>query len=281
MFWNKFFFQADEDVDFKKFQRVFYCAHLVAAYMIGVPWRFVDRYSELLYSPNILFGILDVRKQSELFFDVMSAIFFFSLALSAFGVFSKVSRSVAAIASVYYYGMKYNYSDLLLVDGHLTVSLFVVAAANFGGMKVNQVWPVKLMRLYFVLIFFSAGLLKLRINMGDWLFENAVGRALLMSQASFVYKFRNLPGLYPLFQDVRQLILESNFVGRLLSISTLFVELASPLALWKKAKNTVVGLLMFFLVGVFCLMSHGFIFSMLPLAVSFVSFRKRGTLSLR
>ncbi len=280
MFWNKYFFQYDESFDFKKFQRVFYFAHLLAAYMIGVPWRIIDRYSELLYSPNILFGIFDVRKQSEFFFDVMGAIFILSLTLSAFGVFSKFSRSVAAIASIYYYGMKYNYSDLVRVDGHLTVSLFVVAAASFGELKANQVWPVKLIRLYFVLIFFSAGLLKLRINMGDWIFENAVGRALLMSEPSFVYKFKNWPGLFPLFQDMRQLILENEFVGRFISISTLFVELASPLALWKKTKNIAVGSLMLFLIGVFCLMSHLFIFSMLPLAVAFASFRKRGALSL-
>ncbi len=278
MYWNNYFFNNRESIDFVKFERFFYLAHILAAFIIGVPWKFVERHSELLYSPNILFGILGVRKYNEFFFDAASGVFICCLILSAIGIFSKVAKITAAIVSIYFYGMKYNYSDLLQIDGHLTVSLFIVAAANFGQVRSHQEWAVRLLRLYFVFIFFSAGLLKLRLNVSDWLMENAVGRALIMSESSFVYKFRSLPVWFPFFEKIRRLIMENELIGRFLSITTVLLELSAPLALTQKGKTIVFGILMSFLAGVFCLMGHGFVFSMLPLAISFVDFKERGTI---
>jgi hypothetical protein len=100
----------------------------------------------------------------------------------------------------------------------------------------EYIWPLYLLRFLFTWIFFSAGIYKLRTEGFSWVsndhitpFIRAKDRFDVLQQGDF------------LSQHLRFFFLNHAFAGRFASAIALFLEVTSPVALWKPARPFILG----------------------------------------
>lgn len=226
------------------FCRVLFFAYLLrlAPEVVSTAWSTV---TPALWLPVHLFAVLHLAPASPGLLALLDALWIGALALACIGCLTRVSTAAAAVLGVYLLGLPQCFGKVDHWSGLLVLVMLVLAASRCGDafsvdawlerrrtLRSERAprqrlpsgeyrWPIQLVRLLMVLVFFAAGVAKLRFSRAVW-FEPGNMAAILI-QPHYALD-RSLPslGLW---------IASSPVATAMIAAMTVVAETAAPLAL--------------------------------------------------
>jgi hypothetical protein len=214
------------------------------------------------------------------------------LGLSAIGFMTPVSTAAAFALSFYGFGFMQNFGYFHHADAPFVIALLIFATSPAGAdysvdrflsgkikwwpFARNPVvpkdcgWTFQLIRVLWVHVFFSAGLLKVILKGGEWLENNML----------WIFLFRNEPIYKEMTQSThlvsepfRNFLILNPFVTQVLNWITIVIEFAMPLVLFsRRAVSILVPCGIFMMLGIYLSMGHQFLPRMLPLSLAWLPY---------
>jgi hypothetical protein len=191
-----------------------------------------------------------------------------SLALSFLGLFTRGSTLVAFVLGFYLLGLPHNFGKTNHYDAILILTLLAMAVARCADAwsldrlvvmrrhrpaaavraSAEYTWPVRLVWVLMALVFFSAGVSKLRESGFDWFLSDNMHYVLLRHH----YSHFALTGLAPVFAQYATLT-------KLVAAGSLILELCAPLALIsRRLRAVIVPSLLLMQTGIWALLGVAF-----------------------
>lgn len=150
------------------------------------PWTQV---SPAFWMPVSVFRFLDGPPRDALWMGILQAVWKVSLLASAAGVLTRFSTFVSAALAVYLLGLPQNFGKIDHMDGIVVILLGILFVSRCGdavslddflsrkahGAKPREAgnleyrWPIVLGQILFTLVFFAAGIAKLRVSGLAWM----------------------------------------------------------------------------------------------------------------
>ena len=198
-----------------------------------------------LWLPTHLFKALRLVPVSPGVLGVLDLLWIGSLLLACLGLFSRASTGAALLLGVYLLGLPQCFGKVDHWSGLLVLVMLVLALARCGdalsidswlasrrvrrsGGSVPQPlwsgeyrWPIQMVRLSMVLVFFAAGVAKLRFGRGAW-FDSANMAAILIQPHYAIDRALPALGLS---------LASSPLATGVLGAASVLAEAAAPLAL--------------------------------------------------
>jgi hypothetical protein len=216
--------------------------------------------SESFWTPISFFGVLAVPSSGWL--ALLAGVWRISLVLSCLGLFTRLSTVFSFVLGLYLLGLSYNFGALFHTRGLLVIVLGIVALSRCGdGFSIDNMirtrrgggsstwgsrasgeytWPVRAVWLMFALVFFAAGLSKLRHSGLEWIFSDNMSTILIWA----AYSHFPLVSLGP---DLAQY----GWLTRLMAATTVLFEIGYPLALFsRRARWVIVPVVFLMLVNI-------------------------------
>ena len=231
-------------------------------------WADVDT---IFLKPIWLFSLLHLPVLSENHIVIIQLVWKAALGLSCIGLFTRLSTFTSFVLGIYLLGLphnfgKTNHSDAILVfilgimalshcgDG-LSVDRWLSRLRQKGGQALNHpkisgeyTWPVRVVWLLMALIFFGAGVSKIRHSGLEWIMSDNLSILLIQSnaQGSSLVSW----GTY---------IAQISWLSRMISAGTLVFEVGFPLALFSRRARWIIAPVTFLIqIGIRILMGIDF-----------------------
>lgn len=231
--------------------------------------------SDVFWTPIPLFEILHIPVLSSSLLVVVQNIWKLSLALSCLGLFTRASTVSSFILGLYLLGLPQNFGETHHYDALVVIVFGIMALSRCGDacsidrlirkarrggdspiqrpqMSGEYTWPVRAVWLMLALIFFGAGVSKLRHSGLEWIFSDNM--ALLLIHP-YYYTTTNDPlASWGLF------LAQYKWLYRPMAAATIVLEVSYPLALISRRARWVIVPGVFFLqAGIRVLMGPSFI----------------------
>ena len=225
--------------------------------------------SESFWMPVGIFKVLHLSALSGGLLVAMETIWKISLALSCIGIFTRPSTISSFIFGAYLLGLPHNFGKIHHTDALVVIVLGIMAVSRCGdaysidqlmrrGHQVSSserlrasgeyTWPVRAVWVTFALIFFAAGVSKLRHSGLEWIFSDNM--AILLT--------RSVDDGHPLLPWGVYLV-QYSWLPQLLAAGTVALEISYPLALFsRKARWVIVPSVFFMQVGIWVFMGPPF-----------------------
>ena len=213
-----------------------------------------------------------------------------SVILSAVGLLTRLATLTAFVFGLYVLGLQFNYGYLHWAHAIVPIVMGILALAPCGDAlsldalirrvvagKAAQAggqyrWPMQLVRLIFVMVFWAAGLAKLRHAGLAWITSDTLRNYFLENQ--YVFRSEGATAWGHLLAD--WLIVRPGLC-RVLAVVVLAVELSAPAALFSsRARQWLIPLLFLFQVGNALLLYQDFFFAYLGLYLFWVLWSGNG-----
>lgn len=270
--WGIFWFEPASPVNLG-FCRILFFGALFALYLPQdvVAWAEV---SPVFWKPIGLFRCLYLPLLSAPLLAVIQALWKVTLGLSCIGLFTRLSTVTSFILGVYVLGLPYNFGVLSHGNAILVFVLGIMALSRCGdSWSVDQLlrvarrgsepsathplisgeytWPIRVVWLVMALIFFGAGVSKLRHSGMEWIASDNM--AILLVQSHYF-----LTGVEPLTTWGLHLA-QYDWLCRLLAATTVVFEIGYPLGLFsRRARWLIVPAMAFIQIGIRVLMGPAF-----------------------
>ena len=271
--WTRFFFEPAEPSNLGLCRILFFGA----LFLFYLPQGFGawGEVSDVFWMPITLFRIFHLPLLSGQLLVTLQLIWKVSLALSCVGLFTRFSTMSSVILGVYLLGLPHNFGKIHQIDTVVVLCLGIMALARCGDAysldrlfrRAGRVdlpsversrpsgeytWPVHTVWLMFALVFFAAGVAKLRHSGFEWIFSDSMAITLIYHH----YYFSNAEPWVPLGLHLAQY----GWLTRLFAASTVVIEVGYPLALFsRKARWIFVPSMVLMLVGIRALMGPTFV----------------------
>ncbi len=222
------------------------CRILFFGYLFLWYWNFdfhaIPRHPEEMWYPIILFQIigLDVMP-SGITVAVLAGLWQVGLFLACIGLFTRAGTFVSLILGFYLLGLTHSFAKVNHSDAGLLFAIGIFLFSRSGdalsvdrwlkglgkerkpvpGPSGEYRWPVQMIRLVLVLVFFLAGVSKLLASGTTWIFSDHLAATLVRAQYT---REVALP--------VGEWIASLPWLASLLAAGALLGELAAPLALF-------------------------------------------------
>jgi hypothetical protein len=273
--WTRFFFEPVEPSNLGLCRVLFYGAF----FLLYLPqdwsaWAYVG---DVFFQPIVFFQILQLPVLSSDLILVLQAIWKASLALSCLGLFTRASTMSSLILGVYLLGLPNNFGKIHEHEALVVICLGIMALSRCGdAYSIDQLirkarrgndpsawrtwisgeytWPVRNVWLMFALVFFLAGVSKLRHSGLEWIFSDNM--AITLMQMGVQYHMANADPLVPWGPYLAQHV----WLTQLMAAGTLVLEVGYPLALFSsRARWVIVPSMLLLLIGVRVLMGPTFV----------------------
>jgi hypothetical protein len=210
--------------------------------------------SSALYQPIWLFRTLHLPVFSTSVLVVMQAIWKLSLFMAAIGFLTTASCLTSAVLGLYLLGLPHNFGQIYHFDAAIVFTFGVLALSRCGdALSVDArrrasrhdsatvplasgeyTWPIRLVWVTLSLVFFAAGVAKLWTSGFEWIASDHM--ALLLRRVQY-----HISDADPL-TNWGSHIAEHPLLTRGLAATTLLVETAYPLALFRTPLRPVIVL---------------------------------------
>jgi hypothetical protein len=181
--WNRFWFEPASATDLGVC-RVMFFAGLFLFYL-PVDFSEWGHVSTAFWMPLPMFSLLHLGPASAAALDSLSTVWRIALILSAIGLFTRSSTIVAAVLGFYLLGLPHNFGHTYHFDALLVLALLVMAFSRAGDAwsvdaliarrevspSAEYTWPIRMIWTAMALVFFAAGLAKLRNGGLEWIFS--------------------------------------------------------------------------------------------------------------
>jgi hypothetical protein len=228
--------------------------------------------SESFWMPVGIFKVLHLSALSGSLLAAIQIIWKISLALSCIGIFTRPATICSFIFGAYLLGLPHNFGKIHHFDALVVIVLGIMAVSRCGdAYSIDQLmrrgrrrgassserlrasgeytWPVRAVWVTFALIFFAAGVSKLRHSGLEWIFSDNM--AILLT--------RSVEDDHPLLPWGVYLV-EYSWLPQLLAAGTIALEISYPLALFsRKARWVIVPSVFFMQIGIWVFMGPTFL----------------------
>ncbi|MEM7230912.1 MAG: HTTM domain-containing protein [Planctomycetota bacterium] len=272
---HRFWF-AEEDPRHLALVRILLTGALIGLYLprdLGV-WGSVPY---AFWFPQGSFEVLGFPKMAEADVAALSVIWKISLVTLCLGLQTRCSAWVACTLGLYLVGLQHNFGKVNHGNTLVPIALFVLAFSRCGdalsvdawlGRRQRPLspagdyrWPLRLLQVALLGVFFAAGVSKLRPAGWDWSATENLRNVLVLHHCG-AHRPPTSIGLW---------LASSPFLYKPFAAIALFSELAAPLALARRFRVPVLAGLIALILGIFVL--FGFApFSYLPLFFAFVRY---------
>jgi hypothetical protein len=217
------------------------------------------------FDPIVLFEFLHLPVLPSDLLLVVQDVWKVSLALSCLGLLTRISTMSSLILGVYLLGLENNFGKIHESETLVVICFGILALSRCGDaysidrlisrwrqgsdltvvrprMSGDYTWPVRTVWVVFTLIFFAAGVSKLRHSGLEWIFSDNLAISLIMSG----YHVSDAEPLVTWGLYIAQYV----WLTRLLAAGSLVLELSCPLALFSsKARWIIVPSILLLLIG--------------------------------
>jgi hypothetical protein len=257
--------------------RAWFFASFYALYLCRWDQRVYALFPEGFFQPRSFFAWLSLSPVGEATFAWLVTGFECAVVLAALGLFTRLATAASFVLGLYVIGYQFNYGYLHWAHAVVPIVMGVLALAPCGdALSVDAWrrrraakarphasgqygWPLQLVRLIFVSIFFAAGLSKLRTAGLAWVTSDTLRNYLIENQ----YIFQETAAASWGRPVAAWLVLHPSLC-RLLAGLSLTLELSAPAALfWHRARRFLIPALFLFQVGNALLLYQDFFFAYL------------------
>lgn len=217
------------------FRVAFYGAVFLIYFGLDVrPWAQV---SPSFWMPVSVFRFLSGPPRDAFLVGVLQIIWKISLAFAAAGLLTRATAVVSACLGVYLLGLPENFGKIDHMDGIVVILLCVLSISRCGdAISLDRVllrapaksmkdfeyrWPILLGQILFTLVFFAAGVAKLRVSGLQWMTADNIRYLLIQHQ------YTHVPPV-----DLGLLVARSTALCELAAVGTVVLELSMPLAVF-------------------------------------------------
>lgn len=230
--------------------------------------------SHAFWMPIQLFYRFQLPVLSCSMLTMLQAFWKIMLVLSCIGLFTRVTTAGSFFVGIYLLGLPHNFGKVHHNDAIVVIVLGIMALSRCGdSWSVDQIvgkarrgdiswterpmsgeytWPVRMVWLVLALVFFAAGISKIRYSGLEWIFSDSLANMLIESH----YHANNADpltswGLY---------LAQYSWLCRLLAAATIIIEVGYPLALFSwRARWILVPAAFFMLIGIYVVMGPTFV----------------------
>lgn len=281
--WRRFWFVPSTPQTLGLCRGVFFASSYLL-YLAREDLRWYALYPDGFYQPRSFFVYLAFMPPGWETLDGLVTAFELCVILAALGLLTRIATAVSFVLGLYVIGLQFNYGYLHWAHAivPLVMGVFALAPcadacsldaliwkyrrcrqARAGG---QYHWPVQLVRVLFVTVFFAAGLSKLRAAGLSWVMSDTLRHYLLENQYVF-----HADAMQAWSRPVVNWLLGYPILCRVLAALTLMLELSAPLALvLPVARLLLIPALFCFQVGNALLLYQDFFFAYLGLYVFWV-----------
>jgi hypothetical protein len=212
-------------------------------------WSAWEGMDEVLWLPTPLFRALDLRPLSATALTNLALACKVALLFAAAGFATRASAAIAAVSTFYLLGLRHNFGKIYYADAVVPLILAILAVARSGDRwSVDRVlarirgraerrtdpaeytWPLRLVWLLTVMVFFAAGVAKHRSAGVEWILSDQL-RDVLIGQYL---------GPVPRGWGIGLAVAEHATLCRMLAGAVFALETLSPLALVSKWARVVI-----------------------------------------
>jgi predicted DCC family thiol-disulfide oxidoreductase YuxK len=228
---------------------------------------------DIFWMPIPLFKFLHVPVLSSDLLAILDSTWKVALALSCLGLLTRPSTAVSFILGVYLLGLPHNFGKTHHSDTLVVLIMGIMASCRCGDswsidrlirlwrghqdaaaetrpmLSGEYTWPVRLVWVLFILVFFGAGISKIRHSGLEWIFSDNM--RYLLIRHHYTHEPLTSWGLY---------LAQYNWLCQLLAAATLVLEGGSPIALFShRLRLLIIPSLFFMQVGIWALMGVRFL----------------------
>ncbi len=268
--WNHYWFEPSEPSNLGLCRIIFYGA-MVMVYL-GIDSGLWATVPQVFWMPITVFDALSLPLLPADTLRWLDRIWILSLALSCVGFLTRGSAAVALVLGAYLLGLPHNFGKTHHSDAILLLILVIMVVSRCGDAwsldrliqrhrwsperrgepsarpSGEYTWPVRLVWALIAVVFFSAGVSKLRQSGLDWIFSSNLRFQLLRHQYSHV----GMGGLAPLLAQHLALT-------KLMAAGSVALELSAPLAVFsRRLRLLIVPGLLLLQAGIWALMGVAF-----------------------
>ncbi len=199
--------------------------------------------SEVFWMPITLFRHLHLPVLSGSLLDILTLIWKMALGLSAIGLCTRSSTVIAFILSPYLFGLPQNFGKTHYSTAIIVLIMAVLAASRCGGgwsldhvirnawcrrhgsaepprWSGEYTWPIRLIWVLMVIIFFAAGIAKILLSGIAWVVSDNMMWVLIRHH--YTHDPPTSWGLY---------LAQYRWLSQWLALATIVIETGAPLAL--------------------------------------------------
>jgi len=180
--WSDFWFTPTSPIDLGVSRFFFFGG--VFAFYAREDFRAWGAVSDAFWLPMPLFTVLHLTPLSPDLLGVLQVVWRIALVLSAVGFFTRTSTIVASLLGVYLLGLPHNFGQTYHFDALLVIAMLVLACSRAGDAfsvdawlngdpgperSGEYTWPIRAIWVAMSLVFFAAGLAKLRYGGLEWI----------------------------------------------------------------------------------------------------------------
>jgi hypothetical protein len=180
--WSGFWFTPSSPIDLGVSRLLFFSG--VFAIYAREDFSAWGAVSDAFWLPLPLFTILHLKPLSPDLLGVLQIVWRIALVSSAVGFFTRTSTIVASLLAGYLLGLPHNFGQTYHFDAVLVIAMFVLACSRAGdAVSVDAwlsgdprpqrsgeyTWPIRAIWVAMSLVFFAAGLAKLRYGGLAWI----------------------------------------------------------------------------------------------------------------
>jgi hypothetical protein len=269
--WLRFWFEPVEPLNLGLCRILFFGAFFL---MYAIVWQDFSAWGEVsksFWMPISLFEILHLPVLSVSLLAVIQSVWKISLASSCLGIFTRTSTVSSFVLGIYLLGLPHNFGKINHGSALVVIVLGIMAVSRCGDAcsldrfiwRVRQrgeasverprasgeyTWPVRAVWVMFALIFFAAGVSKLRHSGLEWIFSDNMANLLI--RASYTHEVLLSLGPY---------VFQYSWLPQLIAAGTVALEISYPLALFsRRARWLIVPGVFFMQVGILVFMGVAF-----------------------
>jgi uncharacterized membrane protein YphA (DoxX/SURF4 family) len=268
--------------------RAWFFASFYALYLYRWDQRVYAFFPQGFFQPRSFFTWLSLSPVGETTFAWLVTGFECAVVLAALGLFTRLATAASFVLGLYVIGYQFNYGYLHWAHAVVPIVMGVLALAPSGdALSIDALlcgrtadrgqrlggqyhWPLQLVRLIFVSIFFAAGLSKLRTAGLAWVTSDTLRHYMLENQIVFQETAAASWGR----PVVAWLVLYPGLC-RLLAGLSLALELSAPIALLSsRARILLIPALCLFQLGNALLLYQNFFFAYLGVYAFWVPWQR-------
>lgn len=181
--WNRFWFEPTSATDLGICRMLFYSGLFL--FYLPVDFSEWGHVSTAFWMPLPVFSLFHLGPASAAALESLATVWRIALILSAVGLFTRSSTIVAALIGFYLLGLPHNFGHTYHFDALLVLALGIMAFSRAGDAwsidariarretapSAEYTWPIRMIWTAMALVFFAAGLAKLRHGGLEWIFS--------------------------------------------------------------------------------------------------------------
>src|SRR4051812_17291546 len=237
--WIRFWFEPTLPADLGLSRALFFGGLLLI--YAGTDFSAWGHVSPAFWMPLPLFDALNLRPLGRDGLAIVQVVWRLALLTSAVGLQTRVSMWVAFVLGFYLLGLPHNFGHTFHFDATIVIAMGVLACSRAGDawsvdaaiakrrqtISGDYTWPLRALWVATSLVFFAAGLAKLRIGGLEWVFSSNL--SIILTRAAY-----HVSDADPI-TGVGLALAQHEWLARGVAGATLAIELGFITALFSRA----------------------------------------------